>query len=84
MEELKNIKDVVEGTITFGCGEFSSVEILAKICKKYKDKYPLVQIIIHTAIADTVYEMIKKGIVDIALFMEPIDTEGFDYIKIIF
>ena len=42
----------------------------------------MVQIAIHTATADIVYEMMKKGLVDIGLFMEPIDTEGFGYIRI--
>ena len=55
---------------------------MAKICKTYKEKYPLVQIVLHTATADTVYEMMNKGLVDIALFMEPVDTEGLDYIRI--
>ena len=82
LEELKGKEDVVEGTITIGCGEFAAVEILARICKTYKEKYPLVQIALHTATADTVYEMMKKGLVDIALFLEPVDTEGLDYIRI--
>ena len=72
---------MIEGTVTFGCREFTTVETLAKICKHYKEKYPLVQIAIHTATADTIYEMMNKGLVDIALFMGPIDTEGFDYIR---
>ena len=82
LEELKGKEDVVEGNITIGCGEFAAVETLAEICKTYKEKYPLVQIVLHTATADAVYEMINKGIVDIALFMEPVDTEGMDYIRI--
>ena len=82
IEELKGKEEVVEGTITIGCGEFAAVETLAKICKTYKEKYPLVQIVLHTATADTVYEMMNKGLVDIALFMEPVDTEGLDYIRI--
>ena len=82
LEELKGKEDVVEGTITIGCGEFAAVETLARICKTYKEKYPLVQIALHTATADTVYEMMKKGLVDIALFLEPVDTEGLDYIRI--
>ena len=82
LEELKGKEDVVEGTITIGCGEFAAVEILARICKTYKEKYPLIQIALHTATADTVYEMMKKGLVDIALFLEPVDTEGLDYIRI--
>ena len=82
LEELKGKEDVVEGTITIGCGEFAAVETLAEICKTYKEKYPLVQIVLHTATADAVYEMMNKGLVDIALFMEPVDTEGLDYIRI--
>lgn len=82
LKELKGKEDVVEGTITIGCGEFAAVETLARICKTYKEKYPLVQIALHTATADTVYEMMKKGLVDIVLFLEPMDTEGLDYIRI--
>lgn len=82
LEELKRTEEVIEGTVTVGCGEFAAVETLAKICKKYKEKYPLVQIAIHTATADTIYEMMNKGLVDVALFMEPVDTEGLDYIQI--
>ena len=82
LAELKGKEEVVEGTITIGCGEFAAVETLAKICKTYKEKYPLVQIVLHTATADAVYEMMNKGLVDIALFMEPVDTEGLDYIRI--
>lgn len=82
LEELKGTEEVIEGTVTVGCGELAAVETLAKICKRYKEKYPLVQIAIHTATADTIYEMMNKGFVDIALFMEPVDTEGLDYIRI--
>ena len=56
LEELKGKEEIVESTITIGCGEFAAVETLAKICKTYKEKYPLVQIVLHTATADTVYE----------------------------
>ena len=82
LEELKGKEEVVGGTITIGCGEFAAVETLAKICKTYKEKYPLVQFVLHTATADAVYEMMNKGLVDIALFLEPVDTEGLDYIRI--
>ena len=82
IDEIKGNEDVIEGVITIGCGEFAAVEILAQISRSFKEKYPLVQIALHTATADTVYEMMKKGLVDIALFLEPVDTEGLDYIRI--
>ena len=73
---------MIEGTISIGCGEFAAVETLAEICKIYKEKYPMVQIALHTATADSVYDMMNQGLVDIGLFMEPVNTEGLDYIRI--
>ena len=82
LEELKSTEGIVEGTVTIGCGEFAVVETLAKICKNYQKKYPRVQIVLHTATADTISEMMNKGLVDIGLFMEPVDTQGLDHIRI--
>ena len=82
MEELKMKDGPVEGTITIGCGEFEAVDTLASICDSFLRKYPMVQINLHTATADAVYEMMNQGLVDIALFMEPFNTEGLDYVRI--
>ena len=82
MGELMAKEELVEGTITIGCGEFAAVETLAEICKVYKEKYPMVQIALHTETADSVYDMMNQGLVDIGLFMEPVNTEGLDYIRI--
>ena len=62
LEELKGTEEVIDGSVTIGCGEFAAVEILAEICKVCREKYPLVQIAIHTATADTVYEMMNLWI----------------------
>lgn len=82
LDELRVNEELIEGTITIGCGEFAAVETLAEICKVYKEKYPMVQIALHTATADSVFEMMNQGLVDIGLFMEPVNTEGLDYIRI--
>lgn len=79
--EFKGNYDSIEGKITIGCGEFLAVESLAKICKSYQEKYPLVQFVIHTGTADNVLEMMNKGLVDIGLFLEPVNTQGLDYIR---
>ena len=80
--ELKGSNGIVEGTITVGCGEFMAVEIFAQICKLYKEKYPMVRFAMHTGTADTIFEMMNRGLVDIGLFLEPVNTEGLDYIRI--
>lgn len=81
-EEFKGEKGTVLGNITIGCGEFAAVEILAKMISRYKEQYPLVQITLHTGTADTILEMMNKGLVDIGLFLEPTNTEELDYIRI--
>lgn len=82
VDEIKGTEEVIEGKVTVGCGEFAAVETLALICEKYRDKYPLAQIAIHTATADEVREMMNKGLVDIGMFLEPVSTEELDYIRI--
>ncbi len=82
IDDFKSNSEIIEGTITIGCGEFTAIETLAKVCKSFRDKYPKVQIVIHTATADIVYEMMEKGLVDIGFFLEPVNTEGLDYIRI--
>ena len=80
--EFKGNEDVIEWIISIGCGEFAAVETLAKILKIYKQKYPMVQIALHTGAADTIMEMMNKGIVDIGLFLEPVSTESLEYLRI--
>lgn len=82
VEEFKGSEEVIEGKITIGCGEFAAVEMLAEICKSYQQSYPMVQIALHTGTADTIFEMMSKGLVDIGLFMEPVNTEGLAYIRL--
>ncbi len=82
LDEFKNQEGVIEGVITIGCGEFSAVEWLAKISAKFKEKYPMVQIALHTGTADTILDMMNKGLVDIGLFLEPVSTENLEYIRI--
>lgn len=82
IEELRNHEDLIEGSVTIGSGEFGAVESLSKICETYREKYPKVQIRLHTATADVIQDMMKQGLVDIGLLMEPVDTSEFEYIRL--
>ncbi len=82
IEEFKADDGEAEGSITVGCGEFAAVETLADICAVFRDKYPLVQIKIHTGTADTILDMMNKGLIDVGLFLEPVNTENLEYIRI--
>ena len=82
LEEILDKEHLVEGSVTIGCGEYGATETLAKICEKYREKYPKVQIRLHTATADVVHDRMKQGLVDIGMFMEPVNTDEFDYIRL--
>ena len=82
IDEIKGTEGELEGVITVGCGEFAAVEILAQIIGKFRKNYPRVQIVIHTGTADTIREMLNKGLVDIGLFLEPVNTENLEYIRL--
>lgn len=82
VEELQSCRELVEGSITIGCGEYEAVESLAEICASFRAKYPKVQIRLHTATADVIRNRMTQGLVDIGLFMEPISTEGLDYVRL--
>ena len=80
--ELMEQDEQIEGKITIGCGEISSVQLLPELFKKFREKYPHVTFDLYTATADLVKEQMDKGLIDIGLLLEPIDMEKYDFIRL--
>lgn len=80
--EIQEQNQELEGTITIGSGEFSSVRILADLCADFQKKYPRVKFDLFTATADVVKEKLNHGLADIGLCLEPIDKENFAFIRL--
>lgn len=80
--ELIEQDELVEGKIVIGSGELAAVRVLPDIIKSFHEKYPLVTYDIFTATADLVREKMEKGLVDIGVLLEPIDTSKFDFIRL--
>lgn len=72
----------MEGTVTVGCGEFTAVEVLAEFLQAVQGKISAGSDRHPYSNADITYEMMNKGLVDVGLFMEPVNTEGLEYIRI--
>lgn len=92
-EEIVNLADKTEaellesdkhlaGTICFGCGELSAMQILTDIIAEFHKKYPLVKYDIFTGTADVVKERMDKGLIDVGLMMEPVDMAKFEFIRL--
>ena len=80
--ELMEQDEQIEGKITIGCGEISSVQLLPELFKKFREKYPHVTFDLYTATADLVKEQMDKELIDIGLLLEPIDMEKYDFIRL--
>lgn len=80
--ELAEQDELVEGRITFGCGELMAVQVLPAIIEKFRQRYPGVSYDIFTGNADVVREQMEKGIIDIGVLLEPVDIERFEFIRL--
>ena len=79
--ELLEQESVIDGTISLGQGELYSVEVLAKIIKAFKDKYPLVKFNLYTASGEHIKERLDRGLVDVGVFLEPINKAKYEFIR---
>lgn len=80
--ELLEHEQEIEGTISIGCGELASMQIVAGACGAFQKKYPHVSFDLYTATADEVKERMDRGLTDIGLLLEPVSTEKYDYIRL--
>ena len=45
-------------------------------------KYPDVQFDLYNGMADNIKEMLERGLLDLGLVLEPVDTAKFEYVRL--
>ncbi len=71
----------VTGQISLGCGELQSTDELITLARKFREIYPGISFNIVTGIADDIKDQMEKGLLDFALFLEPVDVSSYDFIR---
>lgn len=79
-QELKDQETNLSGNISFGAGEYRTVEVLADMIKAFQDKYPAVTFDIFTSTADVLKEKMEKGLIDISLLQAPVDITNYNFL----
>lgn len=79
--ELRRKEEMPAGEIAIGCGETKSMSILSENMASFRQKYPLVQFSIYSAIADDIKERIEKGLLDMGLLTEPVDISKYEFCR---
>jgi DNA-binding transcriptional LysR family regulator len=82
VKEFSAHDNVIGGEISFGCGEINAMHVLADLINKFNKEYPQVKYNLHSGNADDIKERIDKGLIDIGLLMEPVNTEKYDFVRL--
>ncbi len=72
----------VSGVISIGAAEAIGSRFFAKLIKQFSEKYPLVQFNLYNDMADYIQNRMDKGLIDVGLLLEPIDTSKYDFIRL--
>ena len=72
----------VSGVISIGATEAIGSRLFAKLIKKFSDKYPLVKFHLYNEMADYIKDRMDKGLIDVGLLLEPIDTSKYDFVRL--
>lgn len=72
----------ISGLIAIGASEAVGSRLFAKLIKQFSDKYPLVQFHLYNEMADNIKDRLDKGLVDVGLLLEPVDTLKYDFVRL--
>lgn len=80
--EFAQQKDSVGGTVSIGCVETNASRMLAETLQEFSSRYPLVRYDLYSADGDDIREKLDKGIIDIGILLEPIETAKYNFIRL--
>ena len=80
--ELKEEDELLTGHIDITCGEIGGVWLLAELLKTFKEKYPHITYSLYTCNADISKERLDNGLADLALLLEPVDMDRYDFMRL--
>lgn len=80
-QEILQEKEQISGVISIGSGELLSMSCFAQLLSEFREQHPKVQYDIFSGNVDNIKERIDKGLIDLALFMEPVDMKKYEFIR---
>ena len=79
--EFSHEEGELSGVISIGCGETGSMHELSRQMREFRERYPLVQFEVFSAIADDIKERLDRGVLDLGLLLEPVDISKYDFVR---
>lgn len=72
----------IGGLIAIGSSEAVGSRLFARLITRFSEKYPLLQFNLYNEMADNIKDRLDKGLVDVGLLLEPVDTTKYDYLRL--
>lgn len=77
-EEFKNRKnELLSGRLLIGCVEADNSDTLAMMLEEFISDHPQVTFHLFTGTSDDILEKLDKGLLDLAILLEPVATEKY-------
>ena len=81
-DEFHALDDVTGGEVRIGCAESDQIKYLARVIKKFKEKYPLLRYHLSSGDTEQVTERLDRGLFDFAVIVEPPDLSRYNYLEV--
>lgn len=75
-------RDTISGVIALGSSEALGTRVLAKYMCSFQKKYPQVHFCLYNEMADNIRDKLEKGLLDLGLLLEPVDTNRYEYLRL--
>ncbi len=80
--EFSALDEINGGDIYIGCAESEQIRHLARVIRRFKEKYPLLRYHLSSGNTEQVAEKLDRGLLDLAFIVEPPDLSRYNYIEI--
>ncbi|WP_127848842.1 LysR family transcriptional regulator [Lacticaseibacillus hulanensis] len=74
--------ELFSGNINIGAVEADSSHALAEELVKFTQEYPAVTFDLFTGTSDDLFDRLDKGLLDVALLLEPVNTDKYDHLTL--
>lgn len=79
--EVSHREKDLDGEIAIGCGELKGSDLLSKIIVSFHKEHPKVTFDIFSGNTTNIRNKMSQGMLDIGLFLNPVDVEKYDFIR---
>lgn len=81
-QDLREVSHELTGSVTLGCGESRSLPSLFDAMAAFRERHPGVRFDVLSLSADVSKERLEQGLLDLALLVEPVAVERYEYLRL--